>query len=86
MEDDEDDWAPETVEWMDGTKSKVNPDPTPPIELPKPVTLEEEIRPPPQTRPTLALKKPSQSGPPKTILRPGASQLKPDNTLSLIHI
>ncbi|GAB7338586.1 hypothetical protein MBLNU457_5326t1 [Dothideomycetes sp. NU457] len=80
MEDDEDDWAPETVEWMDGTKSRVNIDPTPPVVQPKPVVMQEEARPPPQTRPTLALKRPSQTGPPKTILRPGASQLnKPDN-------
>src|SRR5215469_8951373 len=33
IDDDEDDWAPETVEWMDGTKSSVVPadaQPTPP--------------------------------------------------------
>lgn len=72
IDDDEDDWAPETVEWMDGTKSSV-------------VTADSQVLPPtpeekkpsPAVQPIEAPKqviapKPA-SGTAKTILKPGAS-------------
>ena len=36
IDDDEDDWAPETVVWMDGTKSSVTPQDTAPAKETKP--------------------------------------------------
>ncbi|KAF2771422.1 hypothetical protein EJ03DRAFT_325473 [Teratosphaeria nubilosa] len=69
IDDDEEDWAPETVVWMDGTKSSLTPaDVAPPPEQ-KPRQPE---KPAETVRPTLALKKaPEPSGPPRTILKPG---------------
>lgn len=55
---------------MDGTKSKVSADPVPP---PKPAEQPQ----PPEAKPNMtALKRPVPTGPPKTILRPGAAQIK----------
>ncbi|GAM85043.1 hypothetical protein ANO11243_030460 [Dothideomycetidae sp. 11243] len=72
MDDEDDDWAPETVEWMDGTKSTINPEPLPsqpvkaaPVDQP----------PPPESKPAVTvIKRTILSGPPKTVLRPGAAQ------------
>ncbi|KAF2152550.1 hypothetical protein K461DRAFT_321538 [Myriangium duriaei CBS 260.36] len=73
IDDDEDDWAPETVEWMDGTKSTINPEPLPNINA-KDATAAKDAR-PLETKPILtALKRPQATGPPKTVLRPGAAQ------------
>lgn len=75
IDDDEDDWAPDTVVWMDGTKSTLapaeavpppqeerptSPAPSKPAEAPKPIIL--------ATKPQSEV-----SGPPKTILKPGAA-------------
>ncbi|TID26009.1 hypothetical protein E2P81_ATG03786 [Venturia nashicola] len=72
IDDDEDDWAPETVEWMDGTKSSV-------------VTADSQVLPPtpeekkpsPAVQPVETLKQVPASKPisstAKTILKPGAS-------------
>ncbi|GAB7355974.1 hypothetical protein MBLNU459_g6605t1 [Dothideomycetes sp. NU459] len=77
VDDDEEDWAPETVEWMDGTKSTVNkageqpvaPDPEPEK------TIEEKPEEPAQpVKPVLtAVKKSGLSTVTKTILKPGAA-------------
>ncbi|KAF2226955.1 hypothetical protein BDZ85DRAFT_190200, partial [Elsinoe ampelina] len=75
MEDEEDDWAPETIEWMDGTKSKTNPEPvqaSKPAEEPRPLETKTNMTP---------LKRPTPTGPPKTILRPGAAQLSKQDAL-----
>lgn len=76
IDDEEDDWAPETLEWMDGTKSAVKDQPV--IVQPVKMLLKKEEQSPSasQIRPILtALKRPSQqTGAPKTILRPGAAQ------------
>lgn len=72
IDDEEEDWAPEAVVWMDGTKSTLNAQEAiasqpeqkaPPPDPPKPAG---------GVRPTLALKKPIDLGPQKTILKPGA--------------
>ncbi|KAF4554813.1 Hypothetical protein D9617_3g018810 [Elsinoe fawcettii] len=68
IDDEEDDWAPETIEWMDGTKSKTNPEPVPAV---KPV---EDARPLETKTNMTPLQRPVATGPPKTILRPGAAQ------------
>ncbi|KAF2808408.1 uncharacterized protein BDZ99DRAFT_55110 [Mytilinidion resinicola] len=74
IDDDEDDWAPETVEWMDGTKSTVNTtEAQKPPEEPKPSILRKETPEPvrPGPAPT-AIQRPSSTGGTKTILKPGA--------------
>lgn len=77
-EDEDENWAPETVEWMDGTKSTVKPaEPTPPLEEPKPEAKKED-KPAEESKPTTpSLSRPSSTGPSltggtKTILKPGA--------------
>nr|POE66651.1 hypothetical protein CFP56_72074 [Quercus suber] len=71
IDEDEDDWVPETVVWMDGTKSSLAP-----IE-PEPEQKQEAVPPPKPTEPTKPdlskLKKATvlNTGPPKTILKPG---------------
>lgn len=78
IDDDEDDWAPETVEWMDGTKSTVaaTENQTLPDE-PKPTT--ETETPTEAGKPVLAssssLQRPSSASGTKTILKPGIHTL-----------
>lgn len=75
VDDDEEDWAPETVEWMDGTKSTVNKSgeqqaPPEPEKIVEP-KVEEPVQP---VKPILAAtKKPGLSTVTKTILKPGAA-------------
>ncbi|KAF1994806.1 hypothetical protein P154DRAFT_624469 [Amniculicola lignicola CBS 123094] len=81
IDDDEDDWAPETVEWMDGTKSTVAPaaeNEPPPVEEPKPVPQKEEapleVEPPkPVASPSTNGQRPTSTSGTKTILKPGLS-------------
>ncbi|CAK4034863.1 Hypothetical predicted protein [Lecanosticta acicola] len=82
IDDDEDDWAPEAVVWMDGTKSTVTPQDSvpPPKELP---TEQKEqkpaappiAKPPDGVRPILALK--GRSGEAMKILKPGSGGSAP---------
>lgn len=75
IDEDEDDWVPEAVTWIDGTKSALTPaDNTPVPKEAKPVQPEGS-KPAEGVKPSLsALKKPTEpSGPPKTILKPGAA-------------
>jgi hypothetical protein len=75
IDDDEDDWAPETVEWMDGTKSNVGADPQPLAvrQEDQPPALVNENQPAEAVKPVLtSLHKPTISQTTKTILRPGA--------------
>jgi hypothetical protein len=76
IDDDEDDWAPDQVEWMDGTKSSVpvieaQPSPAP-EEKKDPVTNdapgEASLKPVPTS-----IQRPEISGGAKTILKPGAA-------------
>ena len=77
IDDDEDDWAPDTVQWMDGTKSSgaAAENEPPPAEEPKtiakaPVTVAETPKPAPVAAANTP--KPSVTGGTKTILKPGA--------------
>ncbi|KAJ5884614.1 hypothetical protein N7504_012186 [Penicillium tannophilum] len=77
IDDDEDDWAPETIEWTDGTKvTLTHTDHPPPPEESAPVPKE---APPPEhtvatEAPRIAAPKPTTSvGPNPTVLRLGAS-------------
>ncbi|RAL05119.1 uncharacterized protein BO80DRAFT_431651 [Aspergillus ibericus CBS 121593] len=83
IDDDEDDWAPETIEWTDGTKTNLaHPEPAPPVPVPSqdkvttdfkkdfpPVEQAAAIKEPPKFVP-----KPTTSiGPNPTVLRLGAN-------------
>ncbi|KAL9052954.1 MAG: hypothetical protein Q9162_005071 [Coniocarpon cinnabarinum] len=87
MEDDEDDWAPETVEWMDGTKTTLQPEnqqPPPSASRLSPQKQESD-----EPKPDASASQPSSSlGPGKTILRPGGirnqTTLKPGLVLKSV--
>ncbi|KAL6710281.1 hypothetical protein ACN47E_009227 [Coniothyrium glycines] len=76
IDDDEDDWAPDTVQWMDGTKSSgAVPEPqAAPVEEPKTILKPQPppapVEPAPAT--TTSTAKTSVTGGTKTILKPGA--------------
>jgi hypothetical protein len=75
IDDDEDDWAPDTVQWMDGTKSTVaavENQPPPPEEL-KPVEKLETVveAPTPAPAPVVVAQRPTSTSGTKTILKPG---------------
>ena len=78
IDDDDGDWAPDTLEWMDGTKSSVTApenQPPPVEEPPKPIVLAKpEILtdvPKPAAPAASSAPKTSLTGGPKTILKPG---------------
>ncbi|KAJ4990339.1 hypothetical protein SVAN01_04221 [Stagonosporopsis vannaccii] len=78
IDEDDGDWAPDTVEWMDGTKSSVTAmenQPPPVEEPPKPIILakpEPTIDAPKPAAPAAtSAPKTSVTGGPKTILKPG---------------
>lgn len=74
IDDDEDDWAPESVVWMDGTKSTLTPSEVPtPLKEQKPSSPQPQQKPADGVRPTLAVKRMTELGPMKTILKPGAN-------------
>lgn len=83
IDEDEDDWVPEAVTWIDGTKSALTPaDNVPP---PKDVKSAEAAaaKPAETAKPILTAPKKEPSGPPKTILKPGlAAQAKQLGTSS----
>ncbi|KAF2083915.1 hypothetical protein K490DRAFT_7671, partial [Saccharata proteae CBS 121410] len=77
IDDDEDDWAPETVEWMDGTKSTVKAtENVPPPEEPKPKPSEPEQSSEASKQPvpaaTAPVSRPNSTSGTKTILKPGS--------------
>ena len=91
IDDDEDDWAPETVQWMDGTKSSVavieNPPaseepmtimkPEPPISVSEPMSVAG-----PASAPSTS--KASVTGGTKTILKPGTHAQPSTTRTSLV--
>jgi hypothetical protein len=90
IDDDEDDWAPETVEWMDGTKSTVTSAETRQLQTPEPEPKMEHIPPvdipSPPADPAPATPQPGSVST-KTILKPGShmpAQAKPATGLVLI--
>jgi len=76
IDEDEEDWAPETVVWMDGTKSTLTPAEVTPVQQEQKPAPSQALKPVEATRPILALKKAGESGPPKTILKPGVAILQ----------
>lgn len=75
IDEDEDDWVPDAVTWIDGTKSALTPaDNTSASKEAKPAEPT-SAKPAEEPKPSLtAMKKPAEpSGPPKTILKPGAA-------------
>lgn len=76
IDDDEDDWTPETVQWMDGTKSTVAAEnQPPPPEEPKSVLKNEApvVVAKPALPPAPTTQRSGLTGGTKTILKPGAS-------------
>lgn len=78
IEDDDGDWAPDTLEWMDGTKSSVTApeNQPPPVEEPPKPTILAKPDPPldvpkPVAPPATTAPKTSVTGGSKTILKPG---------------
>ncbi|KAH7398142.1 hypothetical protein BKA66DRAFT_591990 [Pyrenochaeta sp. MPI-SDFR-AT-0127] len=88
IDDDEDDWAPEAVQWMDGTKSSVAAaedqqlPPEEPKTILKPETPAETLASAPATDTNAS--KPSVTGGTKTILKPGAHGQPPGTKSSLV--
>jgi hypothetical protein len=89
IDDDEDDWAPDTVQWMDGSKSSgaVVENEPPPAEEPKqpikvPDTTPDVAR--PTHVPAANAPKATVTGGPKTILKPGAHVQPTTGKTSLI--
>lgn len=80
IDDDEDDWTPETVQWMDGTKSTVAAEnqPPPPDETKFAPKIEASLAvaksaPAPAPTPSSNTERSGLTGGTKTILKPGAS-------------
>ncbi|WPB02999.1 uncharacterized protein RHO25_007635 [Cercospora beticola] len=78
IDDDEDDWAPETVVWMDGTKSTVPKDATStPAEESTPPAAQPAAKPAEGVKPTLSVKQRSDRPEhPMRILKPGAAAIQ----------
>ncbi|KAK3113778.1 hypothetical protein LTR53_008585 [Teratosphaeriaceae sp. CCFEE 6253] len=75
IDEDEDDWAPEAVVWMDGTKSTLTPAEATAVEqaqLAVPALVEKPADVP---KPILTAKPKTELGPQKTILKPGTAAL-----------
>lgn len=80
IDDDEDDWAPETIEWNDGTKitlAHTETLPAPNQDVPRPENAKDNATPDqppgPETSRILFAKSPTTVGPNATVLRVGAS-------------
>ncbi|KAF2204685.1 hypothetical protein GQ43DRAFT_136652 [Delitschia confertaspora ATCC 74209] len=89
IDDDEDDWAPDTVQWMDGTKSTVTAaenQPPPPLEEPKPTVKNETPveSPKPMITVNTIAPRPSSTNGTKTILKPGIHSTISSNKTSLV--
>lgn len=89
IDDDEDDWAPDTVQWMDGTKSSgaAAENEAPAVEEPKPVAkapepVQEAAK--PVSAAVTNTTKPSVTGGTKTILKPGAHAQPASGKSSLV--
>ncbi|KAK3678192.1 hypothetical protein LTR78_002288 [Recurvomyces mirabilis] len=88
IDEDEEDWAPEAVVWMDGTKSTLASSEVMALEEKQHLALQqqEQAKPEEPTRPVIVVKK-TELGPQKTILKPGnagkaAAQLNRSATAS----
>jgi hypothetical protein len=73
IDEDEDDWVPDAVTWIDGTKSALtSADNVPAPKETKPAEAA-QAKPTEGAKPSLTAMKKEPSGPPKTILKPGAA-------------
>ena len=81
IDDDEDDWAPETIEWNDGTKINLSQVESSPITAEQPVSLgKEEEKEPEPPKPTTPVVKPTTVGPNPKVLKLGSGpQAKPNS-------
>ncbi|KAJ5297751.1 hypothetical protein N7508_008000 [Penicillium antarcticum] len=84
IDDDEDDWAPETIEWTDGTKvTLTHTDPPPAPNQPEPKEAPSAEHPPATKEPLKFAPKPTTSiGPNPTILKLGANAERQARTAS----
>ena len=82
IDEDEDDWVPDAVTWIDGTKSALtSADNVPAPKETKPSEAA-QAKPTEGTKPSLTAMKKEPSGPPKTILKPGAAIQAKQNGIS----
>jgi hypothetical protein len=82
IDEDEDDWVPDAVTWIDGTKSALtSADNVPAPKETKPAEVA-QAKPAEGAKPSLAVLKKEPSGPPKTILKPGAAIQAKQNGIS----
>jgi len=82
IDEDEDDWVPDAVTWIDGTKSALtSADNVPAPKETKPAEAA-QAKPTEGTKPSLTAMKKEPSGPPKTILKPGAAIQAKQNGVS----
>lgn len=81
IDEDEEEWVPEAVVWMDGTKSTLAPADPIPAQGPQEQVTQQTVVPAEPPKPSLPAKRPSDFGAPKTILKPGiaAQQAKQAN-------
>lgn len=73
IDEDEDDWVPEAVTWIDGTKSALTHADNVPVSKESKPAEAATTKPAESAKPTLTAVKKEPSGPPKTILKPGAA-------------
>ncbi|GAB7330990.1 hypothetical protein MBLNU13_g02495t2 [Cladosporium sp. NU13] len=73
IDEDEDDWVPEAVTWIDGTKSALTPADNVPAPKDGKAAEAAPAKPAESAKPILTAPKKEPSGPPKTILKPGAA-------------
>jgi hypothetical protein len=73
IDEDEDDWVPEAVTWIDGTKSALTPADNVPVSKDAKPAEADTTKPAEVAKPTPAVVKKEPTGPPKTILKPGAA-------------
>jgi hypothetical protein len=82
IDEDEDDWVPDAVTWIDGTKSALtSADNVPAPKETKPAEAA-PAKPAEGAKPSLTTVKKEPSGPPKTILKPGAAIQAKQNGIS----
>ncbi|KAK0828446.1 hypothetical protein LTR73_004755 [Friedmanniomyces endolithicus] len=76
IDEDEEDWAPDTVVWMDGTKSTLTPAEATEAEQQQVAAAMPPAKPAEAPKPAVIVKRPTELGPQKTILKPGIAALQ----------
>ncbi|KAK1063348.1 hypothetical protein LTR12_007405 [Friedmanniomyces endolithicus] len=80
IDEDEEDWAPDAVVWMDGTKSTLTPAEATEAEQQQVAAEIPPAKPAEAPKPALIVKRPTELGPQKTILKPGTAALQAKQT------